>query len=763
MKKLFFDKYAGNIILIYLLIILFRIIETCLIFYNYTFDYKVFTSELFGLLTDITGSGILLTAYIFIAFLLSKFKIKIWYIVNLILLLFITLAYIIIVKYFVYQLSPLDIFLYKYSFKELFFTVSTSSSNILITIIGIIILLLIIILLTQIIKKVKFGKTYLTIIYLFVIISVPTFFTINKLCKKKQNKYSLNKPVYFINKSIQYFFLPNLTNNNAINEFKTLYPEKEFINHDYPLVHKAIRNNELSRYFKGFATKPNIVFLIIEGLNDDFIHEYKGVQLMPFLSQLKNKSLYWKRCFTLGERSFAVVPSILGGLPYGEKGFTVQHTLPRHLSLVSVLNSNNYYTSFFYGQGAWFHQKDRFFKYNDIDLIFDNSKFDDNYTKIIVGDDNFFWGYNDKDLFNQSLKVIDTLTQSPRLDIYFTGTSHSPYVISNNNYYNNKSIQLTNEPYTEFFKTYSKYLKSLLFVDDALKDFFNEYKKRNGYENTIFIITGDHPMTELPISNSLKRYHVPLIIFSDNLKTHHTFKNTVSHLDVPETLLSFLNNYITNIPTISTSLGSQLFNNDNDTTKNIAFMNNNRQVVDFLSGNYYLSDNKLYSVDSLLNITENTNSSIKAALTKKLSIFKNTNLYVTRNNFIISNHDYCKQLNLNNIYTNQKTDSIKLTAEYYNLTDNIIINNSDFVFDISLKIMPANNISIVYQITDKNDSTLLWQNIGVIDNDITQAHININKQNINDSIVKFKSYLWNKSNTEFTLSDLNVLLYSQKK
>ena len=44
------------------------------------------------------------------------------------------------------------------------------------------------------------------------------------------------------------------------------------------------------------------------------------------------------------------------------------------------------------------------------------------------------------------------------------------------------------------------------------------------YENTIFIITGDHSMPELGLwqISEIERYHVPLIIFSPLLK-HNCF------------------------------------------------------------------------------------------------------------------------------------------------------------------------------------------------------------------------------------------------
>jgi uncharacterized sulfatase len=554
------------------------------------------------------------------------------------------------------------------------------------------------------------------------------------------------------------------TNNldTDIHNFHQLFQSKEFIDNTYPLLYKAERNDSLGKMFKPFNKAPNIVILIVEGLNDDFIHSYKGSVLMPFLNQLKDKSLYWNTCFTLGERSFAVVPSILGGLPYGQKGFTLLDKLPRHLSLVSILNTNNYYTSFFYGQGAWFHQKERFFKYNNIDLVFDNTKYASSYDKIIVGDDNFFWGYNDKYLFNQSLAVIDTLPNKSRLDIYFTGTSHSPFAISNESYYSSQLNKLTTADNQEFFTTYEKYLKSLLFVDDALEEFFTLYKTNEAYENTLFIITGDHPMTEIPIANSLKRYHVPLIIFSEKLKEAKVFSNPVSHLDVPETLLAFLQNYVSIIPSISTSLGDKLFVEHQNETKQFAFMDDNREIIDFYSNGYYLAGNQLFKVDSVLGIQNLEDTILKTSMIDAMNTIKNISLYTSVQNRIIPDSLFCKALKRDCIYSYEHTDTIKITSEYYNLTSTIKIPNVDLVFDISFAIdaISTQELSVVYQINDSKGNTLLWKNLGIDkEKPFFQAHEKLKSQASGDTVLYFKSYIWNKNKLDFTLSDIDILLY----
>jgi phosphoglycerol transferase MdoB-like AlkP superfamily enzyme len=768
-KSAIWKDYASLILAGYIIAIIMRIIETFLLSYYYGPDLFIIISEVAGLGYDILFSGVLFfifyPAYYFIRFYNKKI-IQLLFTVSTV---FICIIHFIILKYFLYQLDPLDIFLYQYSIREILYTLKTSDTNILANLALLIFLIFTLVITINLVFKQAPSNRIKRFLLIITLCSLPLYILINIFYYDSMNKYSLNKTVYFFAESCKFISKPDKSDtytNNDFESFCELYPSKEFTGSEYPLLYKSEQDNLLGEYFEKFDYPPNIVILIIEGLNDDFVHEYKGALIMPFLNALKSSGLYWEKCFTVGERSFAVVPSILGGLPYGEKGFTLLENLPRHFSLVSILNSNDYQTSFFYGQAVWFHKKDRFFKYNDIDLIVDNSKFSGKYSKIIVGEDNFFWGYNDKDLFSQSFEVIDTLNKSKRLDIYFSGTSHSPFMINDEEYYSSKLKSLIPEGKENFFNSHSKYLKSLLFVDDALKDFFEKYKNREEYKNTIFIITGDHPMTEIPIANSLKRYHVPLIIFSDKLKKHETFRNVVSHLDIPGTILTFLRDYNEIIPNVSTSLGDNLISLNLSQSKRFAFMNDNREIVDYYSNGYYLSEDILYKVDSSLAIKEITNNSLKSSLLNELNIFKIINLYSCLNDKIISNDTYLKELNRLNIYSFESDDTINVNSEYYDLTQqDIIIPDAEIYFDVSFKYSAPSNdkLSVVYQITNSENNNILWKNFGLNKGkNIFREHIKIDKQLSNDSILYFKSFLWNKNSIEITVSDVEIFLHRAK-
>jgi phosphoglycerol transferase MdoB-like AlkP superfamily enzyme len=765
-------EYIKFILLNCIALFLFRLLETSIILLHFGNQEFLIVFEFLGFIYELSITSFVLLLLYPLYYFLFKISQKLADRLFLAGILIFVVLHFFILKFFLYQLTMLDIFFFKTSFQEIFFTVSTSNISFVKSFILLTFIVALLLLVNKVIWKVFITKKQFIIISFIIVSSFVATAVVLILKKTFENKYVQNKSHYFYFHSLKYFFgieeAGRSYSKKDASGFQQIYPDKDFKNLEYPLLHNFRKNDVLGPYFEKFDTSPNIVILIVEGLNDDFVHLYKGVELMPFLDSLKNVSLYWNYCFTLGERSFAVVPSLIGSLPYGEKGFTLEKILPRHLSLVSVLNSNNYYTSFFYGQGSWFHRKNRFFSFNDIDLNLDNVKFSNRYNKIVVGNDKFFWGYNDKDLFDQSLKVIDTLRNKLRFDIYFTGTSHSPYIISDQDYYNKQYMHILNNcdnKRLELFKTYKKYFQAIMFVDDALKNYFQNIKSKPGYENTIFLITGDHPCTEIPIANSLKRYHVPLIIYSPKLKTPKTFTKVVSHLDIYETILSLLPSYNNVIPKYSTALGSTLNVAESDRDVKIAFMNDNRDVVDFYSNGYYLSGEKLYKVENDFLIQNIDNNNLLKSIKNELIAFNKTSRYVCEYNKLISDTLYCESFNHKLIYSYiNEYDTIKFNTEYYSLVDEIKLDNKFNYYDISFKYYNSNpgDFTLVYQLSNKKNEVVLWKNLGINYNkENYQAHITLLKQNSSDSSYIFKSFFWNKNRKQFSLNQLRILIYEK--
>ncbi|MBK5269691.1 MAG: sulfatase-like hydrolase/transferase, partial [Bacteroidia bacterium] len=145
---------------------------------------------------------------------------------------------------------------------------------------------------------------------------------------------------------------------------------------------------------------------------------------------------------------------------------------------------------------------------------------------------------------------------------------------------------------------YKDQYTSISFLNDALRMFFDAYKKRSDFGNTIFIITGDHRMPEIPMSTKMDRFHVPLLIYSPLLNRTASFASVSTHFDIAPTLLSFLhNNYNFQKPTLASWMGSGI-----DTSR--GFVNNHsyplmqtkNDVIDFIMGNFHLNGENMFSI-----------------------------------------------------------------------------------------------------------------------------------------------------------------------
>jgi uncharacterized sulfatase len=152
-------------------------------------------------------------------------------------------------------------------------------------------------------------------------------------------------------------------------------------------------------------------------------------------------------------------------------------------------------------------------------------------------------------------------------------------------------------------RNYRNQLASILFTDDALRDFLKAYSGRSDFRNTIFIITGDHRMPEIPIINKIDRYHVPLIIYSPDLRRPAKFSALCFHLDIVPSLLAFLHNkYKIEKPSIASWMGNGL-----DTARYFRnlhaypLMHTKNNLIDFVMGTYHLNGNDVFRIYPDLN------------------------------------------------------------------------------------------------------------------------------------------------------------------
>ncbi|MEA2107673.1 MAG: hypothetical protein U9P82_13335 [Bacteroidota bacterium] len=269
--------------------------ELFLILKNHGVYHNVILLEGIGFLNDLLQS-IPIVIFLFLIFaVIFKFHKKAASFISIVLIIIWTILHTLILKYFSYQLDLLDTFLFKHSFKEVTHTIQTAEINYSDVIIYILIIIGIIPGFYKLIQSIKIPAKQTKWIYAIILLFIPLNFFARSLSPLKTNHLIINKSIYFYTRSFNYFQNKNKlhnTNYKSNKLYQQLFDSHEYIDLEYPALHKFYHRDVIGPFIKKSDTIPNIVILIVEGLNDDFLYPFKGVRLMPFLTNLSTQSLY---------------------------------------------------------------------------------------------------------------------------------------------------------------------------------------------------------------------------------------------------------------------------------------------------------------------------------------------------------------------------------------------------------------------------------------------------------------------------------------
>ena len=286
----------------------------------------------------------------------------------------------------------------------------------------------------------------------------------------------------------------------------------------------------IKTYQKSTEHKPNIVVFITESYGREYIGAFNNptdiedyVSYTPFLDSLATKSLIFNNAFANGRKSIHGMSSVLAGIPSFKDAFTSSPYANQDVeSVVSVLNSEGYDTSFFHGapNGSM-----GFLGFSNI------LGFDHYYGKTEFNNDALFdgvWGIWDAPFFQFMKTTLDTKT-TPFFSTIFTVSSHEPYIVPK-------------EYEGVFPKGKVPMHQCVGYTDFAFKQFFEAAKKEPWFEDTIFIITADHS-NQTPYKEYLKpvnRYAVPIMIYSPNEKYRGVNSELAQQIDIYPTIIDMI-------------------------------------------------------------------------------------------------------------------------------------------------------------------------------------------------------------------------------
>jgi len=402
---------------------------------------------------------------------------------------------------------------------------------------------------------------------------------------------------------------------------------------DYPFLSTDTVADVLSPFLRRNNQPPHLVIILVEGLGRAFTNDgaYLG-NFTPFLDSLSKQSLYWDNFLSAGGRTFAVLPSVLGSLPFAKQGFlALGADMPPTLSLDKILAADGYATSFYYGGDAHFDGMEDFLRHDSVVEIRDGASFPAGYTRI-PAQNGFSWGFSDPELFRYWLESRPAIEPTPQLSVILTVSTHSPFLLNEparwQQRFEQRMTELGLDEKTKSeHRLYRDQYASILYTDDALRSFFSACSRRADFTHTVFLITGDHRMPEIPMRDKIDRFHVPLILYSPLLQRKAAFHSVSCHLDITPSLLAWLHHaYGLSAPTESAWVGDGL-----DTAfgfRNVhpyPLMQTKTDLVDFVAGENHWNNGNLFRLHADLSEDAITDDSIRANLETGMEAYRERN------------------------------------------------------------------------------------------------------------------------------------------
>ncbi|MBR4959440.1 MAG: LTA synthase family protein, partial [Clostridia bacterium] len=305
----------------------------------------------------------------------------------------------------------------------------------------------------------------------------------------------------------------------------------------------TLKDDTGSAYF-GVAEGRNVFILQIEALQNFVIGAwYEGQELTPNLNRLLGMdTLYFPNYYyqigggNTADAEFAVNNSLF---PPENQAAYVQYPENHYYGLPFLLKDNGYSGAhvFHNYKGDFWNRRSAYPAQG-----FDSYTALEDFEEI----DPFPMGISDRQMFTQSMEYLKTW-EEPFYAFYITVSSHHPYALPL------KDRHITLKPEDEA-TLFGLYIQSMNYVDRVLGEWLDMLKEEGLYDNSVFILYGDHyaltntdPLISSQVGSMLKRdytifdvFNVPLVIHIPGSGRTETITTAGGHMDVLPTLLCLL-------------------------------------------------------------------------------------------------------------------------------------------------------------------------------------------------------------------------------
>ncbi|MGP4080887.1 LTA synthase family protein [Pseudalkalibacillus sp. R45] len=233
----------------------------------------------------------------------------------------------------------------------------------------------------------------------------------------------------------------------------------------------------------GAAKGKNVVVITLESMQNFVIdNKMEGKEITPFLNELKkDEDTYYFPNFYhqtgQGKTSDSefLLDNSMYPLPSGAVFFT--HSQNEYQATPELLNEEGYHTANFHANNKSFWNRDIMYNSLGYDEFYSASKYD------IKPEESVGWGMKDEFFFQQSVDHMKELPE-PYYTKFITLTNHFPFTLE-------QEDEFIPE-WTSNDGTVNRYFTTVRYTDEAVKMFFDSLKNEGMYEDTVFVLYGDH-------------------------------------------------------------------------------------------------------------------------------------------------------------------------------------------------------------------------------------------------------------------------------
>lgn len=281
--------------------------------------------------------------------------------------------------------------------------------------------------------------------------------------------------------------------------------------------------------------RKNVMIITLESGSLHWLDSFNDVPggaprgVMPFLDSIATRSLVNTHVLATGKRSIEGITAIYGGFPtFGEMLYmSSPYNANRVDSPARLLrDTQGYATRFYFGGNPGSYSIGALAKAMGFDDVADRATYAND------RDYNGSWGIFDHAMAAYTARDLSSLTQ-PWAAGWFTIDLHAPFAVPD--YWRPEGYRHPE----------AGLMRSAEYTDRALRHFFEIARSQSWFDNTLFIITGDHGCRDLKGSIYDGNYIQPHVMFiaytpDGSIAPRRVTDRPMSQFDISPTLLGML-------------------------------------------------------------------------------------------------------------------------------------------------------------------------------------------------------------------------------